>query len=86
MALYAIPHFGKTSLCQVARRDVELYLDRIVHLSAKRKNNIMVPLKCLFNDARRRGDVKDTPCEFIRRFKEDRPFIDPLRIPEQTDH
>ncbi len=82
MKVYALPHFGKTPLCQVTHRDVEDFLETLGPLSAKRKNNIMVPVKCLFNDAKRRGDVKSNPTELIRRFKEDRPFIDPFSFPE----
>ena len=55
---------------------------RLRTLSAKRKNNIMVPVKCLFNDAKRRGDIKGNPTELIRRFKEEKPQIDPFSFPE----
>jgi len=41
----------------------------------------MVPVKCIFNDARRRGDIKDNPTEMIRRFREEKPQIDPLSFP-----
>ena len=82
MKVYALPHFKDIPLCQVTRRDVEDFLDSLGNLSAKRKNNIMVPVKCLFNDAKRRGDIKDNPTEHIRRFKEEKPRIDPLSFPE----
>jgi site-specific recombinase XerD len=82
MKVYALPHFGKTPLCQVTHRDVEDFLETMGPLSVKRKNNTMVPVKYLFNDAKRRGDVKNNPTELIRRFKEDRPFIDPFSFPE----
>jgi len=61
MDVYAIPHFGKTPLCNVAYRDVEEFLEKLSKLSAKRKNNIMVPVKCLFNDAKRREISGRTP-------------------------
>ena len=82
LVVYAIPHFGKIPLCQVSQRDMEDFLDRLGKLSAKRKNNIMVPVKCIFNDAKRRGDIKENPTELLRRFKEEKPFIDPLSFPE----
>ncbi|MCP2500371.1 MAG: site-specific integrase [Deltaproteobacteria bacterium] len=82
MEVYALPHFGNTPLCNVAYRDVEEFVEKLSKLSAKRKNNIMVPVKCLFNDAKRRGDIRENPCEMIRRFKEERPQIDPLSFPE----
>ena len=82
LEVYAIPHFAETPICQVSQRDVMDFLDALSKLSAKRKNNIMVPVKCIFNDAKRRGDIKDNPTETIRRFKEEKPFIDPLSFPE----
>jgi integrase len=82
MNVYAIPHFGKNPLCQISKRDVELLLDNLGNLSAKRKNNIMVPVKCLFNEARRRGDIRENACELVKRLKEEKPFIDPLSFPE----
>jgi integrase len=42
----------------------------------------MVPVKCIFNDAKRRGDIKNNPCDTIRRFREEKPFSDPLSFPE----
>jgi integrase len=39
-------------------------------------------VKCLFNDARRRGEIRSNPTELIRRLKEDKPFIDPFSFPE----
>ena len=82
LKVYALPHFGRVPLCQVTRRDVEDFLEGLGKLSAKRKNNIMVPVKCIFNDAKRRGDIKENPTELVRRFKEEKPFIDPLSFPE----
>ena len=82
MEVYALPHFRDTPLCQVTRRDVEDLLDKLGTLTGKRKNNIMVPVKALFGDAKRRGDIKENPAEHIRRFKEEKPLIDPLSFPE----
>ena len=82
MEVYAIPHFGRMPLCLIRRRDVEEFLDKMHALSAKRKNNVMVPVKNLFNDARRREDLRDSPCELIRRFKEEKALIDPFSFPE----
>jgi len=82
MTVYAIPHFKETPLCQVSMRDVEDFVDHLGTLSSKRKNNIMVPVKNLFNDAKRRGDIKDNPTELIRRFKEQMPQADPFSFPE----
>jgi len=79
---YVLPHFGNVPLCRVTRRDVEEFLDQLPGISAKRKNNILIPLKCLFNDATRRGDIEEPPTEHIRRFREIKPFADPFSFPE----
>src|SRR3990172_7123470 len=80
--VHAIPHFGRMPLNQIRRRDVEEFLDKLGALSAKRKNNVMVPVKNIFNDAMRREDLRDNPCQLIRRFKEEKPLIDPFSFPE----
>jgi integrase len=79
---YVLPHFGEMPLCRVTRRDVEEFLGSLPEISAKRKNNIMVPLKCLFNDASQRGEIDDPPSENLRRLKESKPFIDPFSFRE----
>jgi len=79
---YVLPCFGKTPLCRVTRLEVEEFLDNLPDISAKRKNNILVPLKCLFNDAARRGEIDESPAEGIRRLKEVKPFIDPFSFAE----
>jgi len=79
---YVLPHFGNMPLCRVTRLAVEEFLGKLPGISAKRKNNIMVPLKCLFNDARRRGEIDEPPTENIRRIKEEKPFADPFSFRE----
>jgi integrase len=79
---YVLPCFGNMPLCRVTRLDVEEFLGNLPDISAKRKNNIMVPLKCLFNDASRRGEIDEPPSENICRLKEIKPFIDPFSFRE----
>jgi integrase len=81
---YVLPHFGDVPLCRVTGRDVEEFLGKLAGISAKRKNNILVPLKCLFNDATRRGDIEEPPTEHIRRFRETKPYADPFSFPEMN--
>jgi integrase len=82
LEVHALPHFGRMPLNQIRRRDIEEFLDKLGALSAKRKNNVMVPVKNIFNDAMRREDLRDNPCQLIRRFKEEKPLIDPFSFPE----
>jgi integrase len=81
---YVLPYFGDMPLCRVTRLDVEEFLGSLPDISAKRKNNIMVPLKCLFNDASRREEIDEPPTENIRRLKEIKPLIDPFSFQEMT--
>ena len=81
---YVLPYFGDKPLCRVTRRDVEAFLGNLPEISAKRKNNILVPLKCLFNDASRREEIDESPAENVRRLKEIKPYIDPFSFPEMN--
>lgn len=80
--VHAIPNLGKVPLCRIHHRDVEALLDSLGEHSGKRKNNIMVPVRALFRDAVRRGDLRESPCAHIRRCREDKPVIDPLSFGE----
>lgn len=79
---YVLPYFGDTPLCRVTSVDVEEFLGGLPDITAKRKNNIMVPLKSLFNDASRRGEIDEPPSGNVRRLKETKPFIDPFSFRE----
>ncbi len=82
MDLYAIPHFGKMPMSRIAVRDVEDFADNLGELSGKRKNNICVPVKCLFNEAKKRKDITENPFSEIEKFREEKVFTDPLSIQE----
>ena len=82
MEVYAIPHLGETPIGKVSRRDVEIFFDKFPHLSGKRKNNIMVLIRGVFNQARRRDEIRDNPTDRIRHFKGEKPLIDPFSFPE----
>jgi integrase len=82
--VYASPHLGKIPLTKITYKTVEDFVAKIEGISGKRTNNVLVPLKCLFNDAKRRGDITENPTEKIRRAKETVPEIDPLSLPEMN--
>jgi len=81
---YVLPYFGNMPVCRVTRLDVEEFLGKLPDISAKRKNNIMVPLRCLFNDACRRGEIDESPSGNIRRLKEIKPYTDPFSFQEMN--
>ena len=82
MDLYAIPHFGKIPMSRIAIRDAEDFVDGLGDLSGKRKNNICVPIKCLFNDAKKRKDITENPFSEIEKCREAKVFTDPFSIQE----
>src|SRR3972149_3424684 len=77
-----LPHLGKILLTDITYKIAEDFLGRTEGITGKRKNNIMVPVKTLFSDAVRRGDLKENPTKMLRRFKEEKPEIDPLSFSE----
>jgi integrase len=79
---YLFPHFGKMYLPRIKEAHIEQFLASLGHLSTKRINNIMVPLKVLFKTAYRRHEIRENPCEFIKRLKEQKPEIYPLSFEE----
>jgi integrase len=69
-------------MSRIAARDVEDFADSLGDLSGKRKNNICVPVKCLFNEAKRRKDITENPFSELEKFREEKVFADPFSIPE----
>lgn len=80
--IYLLPSYGDLYLAQIQETDIERFLGSLGHLSAKRINNIMVPLKTLFRTAKRRREIRENPCEHIRPLKTEKPQIDPLSFDE----
>jgi integrase len=79
---YLLPYFGDFYLPQIREADIEEFVGTLSHLSKKRINNILVPLKTLFKTARRRQEIRENPCEYVRPLKVEKPHIDPLSFSE----
>jgi integrase len=79
---YLNPYFGEMLLSKILEADIERFISTLGHLSSKRINNIMVPLKTLFKTAHRRKEIKENPCQFIKKLKEPKPEIFPLSFDE----
>jgi len=79
---HVLPALGKIPFTKVTFKAVEDFVGKLDGVGGKRINNIMVPVKCLFNDAKRRGDLAENPTEAIRRMREERVEIDPLSFQE----
>jgi site-specific recombinase XerD len=83
---YLNPYFGEMVLSRILEADVERFVSTLGHLSPKRINNIMVPLKTLFKTAHRRKEIKENPCQFIKKLKEPKLEIFPLSFDELKDY
>lgn len=79
---YLLPCFGDLYLSRIEEADIERFISSLVHLSPKRINNILVPLKTLFRTARRRQEVRQNPCEYVRPLRVEKAPIDPLSFSE----
>ena len=51
-------------------------------ISGKRINNILAPVKTIFKDAVKRGDIEKNPAALLGRVTEDKPEIAPLNFDE----
>lgn len=79
---YLLPYFGDLYLGQIQEADIGEFIRSLSHLSPKRGNNILVPLRILFRTARRRHEIRENPCEYVPPLKVERPQIDPLSFSE----
>jgi integrase len=90
--VYAFPAFGKKPLAEITFADLQDFQNKTLGdakgrgekgLTAKRRNNIMTPIRALFNNAKERRDILENPAEGIKKVKEDLPAeIDPLSYEE----
>ena len=80
---HILPHFGNWFIDQMRPVDVEEFMD-ILECSAKRVNNILVPLRSLFKMAKRNGFVRRNVMLDVENLSVDKPRINPLSMDEVT--
>ena len=68
LEIYAIPHFGRTPLRDIERRDVEKLLSKMQRkgLSAATIGRYIAPLRAMYSDAVERCDVSVNPALRLR--------------------
>ncbi len=76
------PAFGASPISEITESDLKIFRQDLRGLSAKRANNIFVPLKTIFKEAHRKGVIKDDPTEFIKPLKTGKTDIHPLSVQE----
>ncbi len=76
------PAIGDLPLSEISEGMLKSFRQRLAGLSPKRINNIFVPLKTIFKQARRRSEIVLDPTEFISPLKVGRSDIHPFSIEE----
>jgi integrase len=79
---YLLPRLGDLYIAQIKEENIEEFVSSLPHLSNKRINNILVPLKILFKTATRRKEIKENPCQYIKPLKVGKAQIDLLTFEE----
>ncbi len=79
MNFYLLPRFGNTPITDITYLDVEEMVSDL-ECSAKRINNILVPLRSVFKLAHRSNYVKENLMLLVENHRIDKPQIRPLSI------
>jgi integrase len=78
---HILPEFKDVPIRTISYADVKKFRSSL-KVSSKRANNIMVPMKSIFDFAYNQGIVRDNVMCKIKRLKEEDPDIDPFSIEE----
>ena len=78
MNTYILPHFGNTPISKIGYLDIEEFRSDLP-CSAKRKNNILVPLRDVFSFALKAELIDKNPLVLVKNLKEDKPDIFPFQ-------
>ena len=79
MNLYVLPRFGNCLIKEITYLDVEEFKSEL-KCSAKRINNIVVPMRSVFRMAFKEGIIKDNVMSRIDNLRIDEPTINPLSL------
>jgi len=81
MNLYVLPRFGNYPIKEISYLDVEEFKADLT-CSAKRINNILVPMRSVFAMAFKEGIIKDNVMSKVDNLRTDDPSINPLSLDE----
>lgn len=74
-----LPRFGNTPIDQIGYLEIRKFISELT-CSAKRKNNIIVPMRSVFKMAYLDGLIDHNPMDKIRNLKTEKPDIHPLSM------
>ena len=78
---HILPHFKDMPIAEITYGDVLKFRSRL-KVGAKRANNILVPMKSVFDYADREGIIQDNVMRKIKRLPEEAPEIRPFSLDE----
>lgn len=81
MNRYILPRFGNSPIRDISYIDVEEFKAEL-NRSAKRINNILVPMRSVFTMAYKEGIIKDNVMSRVDNLRIDEPTINPLSMDE----
>ena len=81
MNTYILPRFGNTPIDGITFLDVEEFISEL-KCTAKRVNNILVPMRSVMQFALRAELIEKNPLTLVRNLKTDKPDIHPLSMDE----
>ncbi|MBV5342686.1 tyrosine-type recombinase/integrase family protein, partial [bacterium] len=81
MNTYILPEFGNAPISKITFLDIEVFMAKLT-CSAKRINNVLVPMRGVMHFALRAGMIDKNPMDLVVNLKTDKPDIYPLSMDE----
>ena len=81
MNYYILPHFGNMPIHDIGYLDIKRFVGEF-ECSAKRINNVLIPLRSLFEFAKLSEIIEKDPMDLVKNLKIDKPDIYPLSMDE----
>ena len=81
MNYYILPRFGNIPISQIGFIDIETFMAEL-SCSAKRINNVLVPMRAVMRFALRAELIEKNPMDLVANLKTDKPDINPLSMDE----
>ena len=81
MNYHILPLFGNTPIEDIGYRDIKRFVANL-SCSSKRINNVLVPLRSLFEYAHLSGFIEKNPMHLVKSVKAGKPDIHPLSMEE----
>jgi integrase len=81
MNTYILPRFGNTPISKISFLEIEEFMSGLT-CTAKRINNVLVPMRAVMHFALRAGIIEKNPMDLVVNLKTDKPDIHPLSMEE----